>query len=240
MSNVRTKIIACATVIEEMLPLLPLDMPFEVLDFGLHLQPQGLKVALQQAIDRSSAHANTVILGYGLCAMAVVGLRATDCTLVIPRVDDCIAIFLGSREAYQHESGRAPGTYYLTKGWIEVNDTPFEEHKRLVERYGKKRADRMMQLMLKHYTRLVFIDTGHLDQERYRTYARQAATQFGLKYEEIPGSNRLVKKMIFGPWDDEDFVVVAPGETVTYADFKTTATSTPNLTAFNPRSDSTG
>ena len=42
---------ACATVIEEMLPLMPPDLAYEVLDFGLHLVPANLKVRLQEAID---------------------------------------------------------------------------------------------------------------------------------------------------------------------------------------------
>jgi hypothetical protein len=32
-------VLACATVIEEMLPLLPPDVSYEVLDFGLHVNP---------------------------------------------------------------------------------------------------------------------------------------------------------------------------------------------------------
>jgi hypothetical protein len=48
---VRMKVIACATVIEEMLPLMPDEMPRQVLDFGLHLRPGGLTAALQEAID---------------------------------------------------------------------------------------------------------------------------------------------------------------------------------------------
>ena len=218
----RTKVIACATVIEEVLPLLPAGMTYEVLDFGLHLQPESLRDTLQAAIDAARSEADTILLGYGLCSLAVVGLQANDCTLVVPRVDDCIAIFLGSRAAYTAQSSREPGTYYLTKGWIEVSDTPFEEHKRLVERYGRERADRMIKLMLKNYTRLAFIDTGHYDQARYRAYARRTAEQFGLRYEAIPGSNVLIHKLLFGPWDD-DFVVARPGQTIRYTDFKTTS-----------------
>ena len=224
----RTKVVACATVIEEMLPLLPPGMQVEVLDFGLHLQPEKLRQSLQATIDAASAEADTIILGYGLCSLAVVGLTANNCTLVVPRVDDCIAIFLGSAAAYQEQSSREPGTYYLTKGWIEVSDTPFEEYDRLVERYGPERASRMMKLLLKNYTRLAFIDTGQHEQERYREYTRRTAERFGLRYEEIPGSETLVKKMIYGPWDD-DFVVARPGQTITYADFKTTATTMCNL-----------
>jgi hypothetical protein len=218
------KIIACATVIEEMLPLLPEGVTYEVLDFGLHLTPENLRGQLQEAIDAASAGADTIILGYGLCSMAVVGLKANGCTLVVPRVDDCIAIFLGSRSAYLEQFGREPGTYYLTKGWIEVSDTPFTEYERLAEKYGPERAERMIKLMLKNYTRLAFIDTGHYEQERYRTYARHTAERFELRYEEIPGSKALVEKMLYGPWDD-DFVIARPGETISYADFQTRGAS---------------
>jgi hypothetical protein len=216
----QTRIIACATVIEEMLPLLPAHVRCEVLDFGLHRNPEHLKETLQTAIDSAGEEADTVILGYGLCSMAVVGLTATNCTLVVPRVDDCIAIFLGSNAAYAEQTHKAPGTYYLTRGWIEVSDTLLDEYKHTVERYGEEQARRIMGIMLKNYTRLVYIDTGTKGQAYYKTYARQVADRFSLQYEEIPGSNALIKKMIDGPWGD-DFVVASPGQTITYADFKT-------------------
>lgn len=219
MTDPRTKIIACATVFEEMQPLLPPDVACEVLDFGLHLTPEKLRGALQENIDAAAAEADIVILGYGLCSMALAGLKANDCTLVAPRVDDCIAIFLGSHDEYKQQIAREPGTYYLTKGWIEVGDTPFDEFGKLVERYGEERADRMMRVMLRNYKRLAYIDTGRFDQERCRDYAAKTAAQFGLRYEEIAGSNTLVRKMIFGPWDG-DFIVVPPGDSITYLHFR--------------------
>jgi hypothetical protein len=228
MHSARIKVIACATVIEEILPLLPSGVTYEALDFGLHLHPANLRQILQEAIDAASAEAEIILLGYGLCAMAVVGLKANRCTLVVPRVDDCIAIFLGSGATYKAQTSQEPGTYYLSKGWIEVGDTPFTEYKRLVEQYGQKRASRMIKLMLKNYRRLAFIDTGQYEQERYHEYAQRMAEQFELRYEEIPGSTSLIQKMLNGPWDD-DFVVVRPGETITLAHFKTTAIAGCNL-----------
>jgi hypothetical protein len=215
--NLRRTVLACATVIEEMLPFLPPDVPYEVLDFGLHLRPGGLKTVLQERID-ASPEADVLLLGYGLCSLAVVGLRASKATLVIPRADDCITLFLGSRDAYRAQARREPGTYYLTKGWIEVGDSPFQEFGRLVEKYGEAKALRIMRATLKHYTRLCFINTGNSDLEPYHTYARQAAEKFGLRFETVDGSPALVQKLIAGPWDG-DFVVVPPGETVTYAPF---------------------
>ncbi len=217
----RTKVIACATVIEEMLPLLPPGVDYRVLDFGLHVNPEALKRALQEAIDASATSAKTILLGYGLCSQAVVGLRANDCTLVVPKVDDCIAIFLGSGEAYKAQSRAEPGTYYLTKGWIEAGDSPFGEYDSLVKHHGEEKARRLMGKILKNYTRLALINTGQYELERYRDYSRHTAERFGLRYEEIPGSNALIKKMLYGPWNDE-FVVARPGETISYLDFKGT------------------
>jgi hypothetical protein len=214
----RRHVIACATVIEELQGWLPAEVSSEVLDFGLHLRPEKLREALQAKIDEASAGAEVLLLGYGLCSMALVGLQARNAHLVIPRVDDCIAIFLGSCAAYKEQAKKEPGTYYLTKGWIEVGDTPFEEHQRMVEKYGEEKALYITRMMLKNYRRLAFINTGQYEIERFRAYAQKTAESFSLRFEEIDGSPALVQKMVNGPWDAE-FVVVAPGETVKYTDF---------------------
>ena len=215
----KIKVVACKTVIEEMRPLLPSDVTYEVLDFGLHVTPEKLRASLQQTVDKIGDEVDVIILGYGLCSTGVVGLRADKCTLVVPRVDDCIAIFLGSTAAYREQGKQEPGTYYLTKGWIEVGDSPFDEYKRLVDRYGRERADKLMDMMLKNYTRLAYIDTGQDDQKRHRDYARRTAEKFNLRFEEIPGSNVLIKGLIQGPWED-DFIVKAPRQTIKFSDFK--------------------
>jgi hypothetical protein len=215
----RIKVVACKTVIEEMRPLLPSDVTYEVLDFGMHITPGKMREALQQTVDRIGDDVDVITLGYGLCSMGVVGLRSEKCTLVVPRVDDCIAIFLGSTAAYREQGRREPGTYYLTKGWIEVGDSPFEEHERLIERYGRERADKVMKMMLKNYTRLAYINTGQDDQGRHKDYARRTAEKFNLRFEEIRGSNVLLKKLIQGPWGD-NFIVKSPGEPIKFSDFK--------------------
>jgi hypothetical protein len=214
----KTKVLACATVIEEMLTIMPADYDHETLEFGLHINPEALRVALQEAIDAANGTYDTLILGYGFCSQAVVGLEAKNCTLVIPKVHDCIAIFLGSGDEYNRQARQEPGTYYFTKGWIEVADTPFHEYDQVVEKYGKTRADRVMQLLLKNYKRLAFINTGLKDLDRYREHSKQTAEKFGLRYEEIQGKKDLVKQMLYGPWED-DFVVIPPGETSKYQHF---------------------
>jgi hypothetical protein len=218
MDNLRTLVMACATVIEEMLPHLPKGMDHQIFDFGLHVNPDKLRSTLQEAIDAVSGQYDTIILGYGMCSQAVIGIKAIGCRLVCPRVDDCIAIFLGSRGAYKAQCRAEPGTYYLTKGWIEVGDTPFSEYEHAVERYGKERAERLFKMMMGNYKRLALINTGQYELEKYREYAQRTAERFGLRYEKIEGSDALVKKSLLGPWDDE-FVVLEPGETFTLQQF---------------------
>lgn len=213
-----TKIIACRVVIEEILPLLPEGVDYSTLDFGLHVNPDELKKAIQEEIDASNNAKGTILLGYGLCSRAAVGLRSENCALVVPRVDDCIGIFLGSREAYLKQIYREPGSYYLTKGWIEAGDNPFGLYNQMVERYGTEKAEWLIKRMLKNYTRLVFINTGQYEVDHYREYSKRMASRYGLRFEEIHGSTALVAKMIHGPWDEE-FVVVPPGRTISYEDF---------------------
>jgi len=222
LSASRAHVIACAAVMEEIRPHLPPGTVCHVLEFGLHADPPSLRRVLQESIDRAAASAEMIFLGYGLCSMAVVGLRANGCTLVVPRVDDCIAMCLGSQEAYKAQFKSEPGTYYLTPGWIDVGDSPFSEHEKLVQAFGEKKAERVMGRILRNYTRLAFIDTGRGSTKRYRDYSRSMARRFGLRYAELPGSERLIKKMLRGPLD-HNFVVARPGETISYMDFKRAA-----------------
>jgi hypothetical protein len=222
----RCKLIACAAVIEEMSPLIPSHMSYEVLDFGLHTNPKSLKRALQNAINSSAPDIETILLGYGLCSQAVVGLKSGSRTLIIPRMDDCIAIFLGSAAEYQKQYRSVPGTYYLTKGWIEFGDTPFSEYDILVKRYGEQIAQRIINQLLKNYTRLAFISTGNDRLEQYRECARSLAEQFRLRYEEIEGSDLIIRKMLYGPWDDE-FITIPPGKTISFFDFRRNGPQSP-------------
>lgn len=214
-----TVLLGCATVVEEMLPILPEGMDHEIFDFGLHLRPGGLRSALQEAIDAREDRYDTILLGYGLCSMAVIGLRSRRATLAMPRVDDCIGAFLGGQRAYREVSRAEPGTYYLTKGWIEVGDTIYDEFLRAQERYGEERARRIFRTMLRNYRRLVYIDTGNSDQDRHREYAAMVAREFGLDFAEIRGTRTVVATLLHGPWDEE-ILVVPPGREITYADFQ--------------------
>jgi hypothetical protein len=212
-ADLRAKIIACATVGEELKSLLPNGYALEMLEYGLHNVPENLHAQLQAAIDATGREYETIVLGYGLCANAILGLNSRSFHLVIPRADDCITLFLGSRQEYLRQLSLAPGTFFLTKGWIECGEDPYTEYCSLRSKYGHEKAYKITRRYIHNYTRLALIDSGSYKSEAYRKYARMVADYFGLAFEEIPGSNELLGKLVNGEWD-QGFVVVPPGQVI--------------------------
>jgi len=186
-----------------------------MLEYGLHNDPKRLHTQLQTAIDNTSPEFGTILIGYGMCANAIVGIKSRGFRLVIPKADDCITLFLGSREEYLHQLRQAPGTYYLTKGWIECGEDPYTEYCAMREKYGNEKAYKITKRYILNYTRLALIDSGNNDSEAYRKYARMVADHFGLTYEEIPGSMKFLERFVREEWA-KDFVVVPLGGTVQY------------------------
>ncbi len=189
-----------------------------VLEFGLHAEPEKLKSELRQAVEAVPGDCD-ILLGYGLCSNAVAGLSSDAHRLIIPRVDDCIALFLGSRAAHLQRLHAEPGTYYLTKGWVEAQEGTVAEYERLVERYGAERALKVARVMFANYTTVALIDTGNYHMDRYRDFARAMAEFLCLEFAEIPGSNRMLEMLLAGDWTGE-FLVVEPGAEIRFEDFQ--------------------
>jgi hypothetical protein len=190
---------------------------FIYLDYGLHNYPRKLNEAVQEALD-ALPEASLVILGYGLCGNGLNGVRSGRHTLLIPRADDCIAIFLGSYERYRREFTKESATYYLTKGWLESGSNPLKEYRGYVERYGAAKADWLMDQMYRNYKRLALVAHSREDLEAYRGQAQEVARyceRWGMRYEEILGSPAFFERLVQAGDDlaraDEDFIVVPPG-----------------------------
>ena len=197
------------------------------MDYGLHRRPDTMARSLQEQLDELP-EPSTVLVGYGLCGGGLAGLHAGPHTLLIPRSDDCIAILLGSRAAYMEAFENNPGTYYMTKGWLESGNHPLAEYKTFAEVYGAERAERMMNMMYRNYSRLCFIAVDPADFDTYGPLAREVAAfcqeRWDMEYEERLGSNALVQQLLAAPADiraaGDDLVVVPPGGTVTAEMFR--------------------
>ncbi len=99
------KLIACPAVLGELADGATDGVDCGTLEAQLHLSPERLKEALRAAVADADKPGATIVLGYGLCSNAVLGLKTEHATLVVPRVDDCIAMMLGSNEAFAARVG---------------------------------------------------------------------------------------------------------------------------------------
>jgi hypothetical protein len=187
------------------------------LEQSLHRTPQKMPARVQAAIDESADGVDRIVLGYGLCSNGIVGVRAPGRELIVPRCHDCISFFLGSPEAYRKESDAYPGTYYLTSGWVAERKDPLgiiEDD--YVKRVGREMAEWAMREELKHYTRIVLINTGIGDIAPLRARALENARFFGMAYEELQADCLdYFAKLVDGPYDDTEFLRMGPGEAVT-------------------------
>ena len=148
------KLISCRAVMDQIRPFLPAGMEAEVLEVALHIRPDELQRRIQQAIEAADGLFDPIYLGYGMCSKAVIGAVARKSRLVVPRSEDCIEIFLGSRQARLRELEREPGTYFVTGGSLGQGfSTAFPDYDHSVARYGREKADRLLRLMMRQYIR---------------------------------------------------------------------------------------
>lgn len=216
-------VISCK-VLEDLLgKRLPAGVPAVWLDVQLHNSPKKLGAALQDEID-ALAEPSFVIVGYGLCGNGLVGVKARQHTLVIPRTHDCVAIFLGSHQRYVQRFFASPNTYYLTKGWIDARDEPLSDYHDYVEEFDEETADYLFEMKYKNYRKICLVGFSQQELDDYRERAA-AVVDFmnqrfgGVVLEETLGSTGLIETLVrtgAQPDDaDDEFVVVKPGGEIT-------------------------
>ena len=185
---------------------------------GYHDYPDKLRTILQEQIDDAERRGyDRILLGYGLCGNGAEDLRTRTAVLAMPRFDDCIAMMLciGKR---QKRALTQPGIMYLTRGWALNENAMLPSYQGYVEKYGERKAKRLIKVMLGAYTDTAIVDTGCYDLEPVREYAEKCRETLGLGVTEVPGTTRILEKLVTGEWD-EDILVFRPGQAVTQSDF---------------------
>ena len=219
-------VVSCQVLQDLLAGLLPDGLAQQVIfmDYGLHQVPGKMAGTLQEVLDDLD-RASLVLLGYGLCGTGLKGLKAGPHTLLVPCVDDCIALLLGSYRDYMREFQAVPGTYYLSKGWLESGSHPLKEFQEYVPRYGEKEAIWIMDQQYQHYERLVLVAHDQADLETFRPQALGVARfceRWGMRYEEMLGSDGYVRRLVElaeqlssngadASVVDKDFLIIPPG-----------------------------
>lgn len=225
----RFRLIACEVIARELRleaarSLYPIDV--EILPKALHdLGGKRMRAALQERIDMvESSEYSAVLMGYALCGNGLAGIHARSVPVVIPRAHDCIALLMGSRDAYDRMVSANPGTFFRSPGWVEhcgntiqLSGAPVDaanELDWLIEKYGEEPGRYLYEELYRYrrqYSRLVYIETGVAPDSRCEQQAREEAENRQWSFEKIAGNRQWFRKLVTADWDD-DFVVLQPGE----------------------------
>ena len=208
----RTILVACETIrdeIEATLSRRGLDYPVVWLKGGLHNSPDRLRARLKEVLAEVEGRCDRLLISLGYCGGGVSELTTGGYTTILPLTDDCLSLLLGSMAA-RREASRTP-TYYLTAGWLRHENNVVGDYERLVEQRGQDKADRLTKMMLQHYRRFGLVDTGTYDLEQAAARVTPLAGRLGLAVERVPGAGSWLERLLTGPHEAEDFMIISPG-----------------------------
>ena len=231
------KLIACQVFtreLEQIVAASPHTVDLDLIPMGLHSLGVDMRPHLQRRIDDADAlDYDAILLGYALCGRGTEGLRAGRTQLVLARAHDCIGVLMGSRQRYAEYFAGHPGVYYRSPGWTEFQ-TPdlklqpaFAEQREmmgpqntldeLIAKYGEDNGRYLFEqysAYRSHYSGLTYISTGTANDAADRTQAQAEAAKQSWAFEEVAGSLTLLDRLVNGPWDEADFLVVPPGSRI--------------------------
>lgn len=215
MTALRTVVLACRTIRDELqLTMRETGVNFPVVYFesGINNSRESLQEKIQKEVDMVQ-NADIILMVLGLCGNSLTGVKSSCSKLVVPKVDDCISLLLDSVEERKKKS-REMNTYFITQGWLDHERSILREYDRCVALYGEQRALRVTKTMLENYSRLTVINTGAYSLESVVPKVREFAQRLNMLLEIVPGSRRLLNKLLLGQWDEE-FVIFEPGQEIT-------------------------
>ncbi len=215
-------ILACSsmkTYLENAGKKLNLAYPVIYADRSLHAEPEKMKERLEQLLAELDEDIDTVLVAMGYCGGSWEKVPHRQ-RLVIPKVDDCITMFLHTDDT--------PAVNKKETGHMYICDKTSEDdhfsipgiRRNLFEEYGEYNGDMMFKSWFAPYKDVDIIDTGCYDcySEEFVAYAQESADLIFARLNYVEGSNIILEKLLRGDWDDQ-FLVIPADKEITWSVF---------------------
>lgn len=232
----RLNVIACNVFMREVCCVLaksPHVIDLEFTELGDHIHSETLRGKLQariDAVEASNKGYDAIVLLFGVCGNATVGLQARKIPLVIPRAHDCCTILLGSTEAFRMHFADNPSRPFSSAGYLERGDYFMrvedgenrmhygDAYAAYVEQFGEENAKYIWETMHPAHAELdnkaVFIEIAETAELGHAAQFKKRVEAEGKECVVLPGNIEMIRKLLCGDWDPRIFLKVGPGETV--------------------------
>jgi len=199
-----------------------------------HMEPENLKRLIRDKIETGISGTgrkyDALILGFGLCGNATIGLSC-PVPMVIPRAHDCCTIFMGSKERFTDAFGDILSARWCCTGYYErgrllsigysdleqlANYKTTAEYIGYVEQYDEETADYLWETLhpVKESDESVYIKIDGYEYsdalERYKAEMDAA----GVKLKTVDGDVSLLQSLVNGDWDEDRFLMIPPGKKI--------------------------
>ncbi|MCL2045054.1 MAG: DUF1638 domain-containing protein [Oscillospiraceae bacterium] len=200
-----------------------------------HVEPDNLRMLIEEKISNTTNNQtgrryDAIILGFGLCGNAIIGL-SSPIPMIIPRAHDCCTIFMGSKERFMQEFNNSFSARWSTTGYFErtgarMSDYSYSdqmenyktsrEYMSYLEKYDEETAEYLWETLHpkieSHESIYINID-GYEYSDSYEKY-KAAMERLGVELRTVEGSISLLKALVDGDWDEDRFLTVDPGKKV--------------------------
>jgi len=229
----RIKLIACDVFLRPISAIVatsPHTIDVEYVPMLAHNEPDTLRANLQARINAATIEQqyDLLILSYGLCGNATLGLTS-PVKMIMPRVHDCCAVFMGSKEAFAAEFCGKLSMRWCTSGYYErcyidkglTGDTShrretYPEYQALIEQFGEDNAQYIWDTM---HPEIETPDAAYIKIPGFEMPGHEAGFKSlveaqGKTLRVLAGSVEYLQDLVNGPWEDERFLTVHPGEKI--------------------------
>ena len=102
----------------------------------------------------------------------------------------------------------------MTKGWLDGEHNIWREYQYAVNKYGEETGRSIYSTVLSNYRNLGVLDTGAYDIAGIRGQTEEIAAELGLEHKILPATTRYLRKLITGPWPEDEFLIIPPGSEI--------------------------
>jgi len=195
----RIGVVACESMraeLEQVIKDEPDVVAKRYIKFGSHVYPEKLKHEVAEAIEEVKSSCDIVVVGFGFCQSLQNLSQLVSPPILMAKNEDCISILL-TGDKYHQELKKEAGTYFMTPGWCEqgLEGIKRDLHVDDVAKQAGIDSDRLLHLLFRNYTRVLYVDTGTENARECEKVAEDVARMLKVKFETTTGSLNTLKDL---------------------------------------------